>query len=131
MSTDCCGHYKDSVAANYDPDDLIDPSLEDPDDYFAFRSDGTISIKEKNLSPSQKNRAVETLRILNLDDKRGRLRQCRKTAVDVYLATYPNMLDELEGCDDIERREFAEHEIECIQNDPYSTPIRHLLQNCI
>lgn len=131
MSTECCGHYKDSRAAGYDPNDLIDPSIEDPDDYFTFRTDGTITVNGNRLSPTQQTRAAETLRVLNLDDKRGRLRRCRKTAVEVYLATYPNMLVELEDCDDDERKEYAEYEIRCIEKDPHSTPIRHLLQNCI
>lgn len=131
MSTDSCGHYKDSTADDYDATQLIDPSIDDPDRFFSFRTDGTITVRVDDLTDAQHSRAAETLRVLNLDDKRGRLRKCRKTAIDVYLSTYPDMLSELQACDEVSRRDFAEYEISCIANDPYSTPIRHLLKSCI
>jgi hypothetical protein len=131
MSTDSCGHYKDSTADGYDPTQLIDPTIDDPDRFFSFRTDGTITVRVDDLTDAEHLRAAETLRVLNLDDKRGRLRKCRKTAVDVYLSTYPDLLSELQACDEVSRRDFAEYEISCIANDPYSTPIRHLLKSCI
>src|SRR4051812_18958917 len=35
---DSCGRFKDHGAGAYDPDDLIDPCVEDPDRLFRFRS---------------------------------------------------------------------------------------------
>lgn len=66
----------------FDPDDLIDPAIDDPDDYFVFVTDGTIRLKD-DLSADQVKRANETLRVFHLDES-AYLRKSREDAVKPY-----------------------------------------------
>ena len=43
--TDSCGHYKDHGAGAYNVNDLVELCIDDPDEFFRFRADGTISIR--------------------------------------------------------------------------------------
>lgn len=63
--TDSCGHFKDRGAGRYNVADLINPCCDDPDHFFVFRSDGTISIR-RGLSADDARRARETLRVFHL-----------------------------------------------------------------
>ena len=42
---DSCGHFKDHGAGTYSPNDLIDPCADEPDLFFRFRSNGSISLQ--------------------------------------------------------------------------------------
>ncbi|ACS54511.1 conserved hypothetical protein [Rhizobium leguminosarum bv. trifolii WSM1325] len=122
--TDSCGHFKDNGAGQYDVADLINPCFDDPDVFFVFQADGTISIRH-GLSAVDEHRARETLRILSLDAEWGRLRVMRKIAVSGYVDDADTAFNEGWPPDDI-CSYFAE-ELECARNLPFYTAIRHVL----
>jgi hypothetical protein len=120
--TDSCGHYKDRGAGPYLVNDLIEPCVHDPDKYFRFRTDGTISVRS-GLSELDNNRAEETLRVFNLNPTWGRLRNMRKTAVSGYVSM-------IVGCDGFsiaELQELLANELAQAAALPFSTAIRHVL----
>ncbi|MGN7974867.1 retron Ec78 anti-phage system effector HNH endonuclease PtuB [Serratia sp. 22264] len=84
-SGDTCGHYKDRLGKNgpgdYEPNEIIKPDRDDPNDYFDFLQTGTIKIKEK-LSNENATKARETLRVLNLTH--GALNSARKKQIDIF-----------------------------------------------
>lgn len=120
--TDSCGHFKDHGAGPYDVGDLIDPCCDDPDEFFRFRSDGTITIRPE-LTPADRHRAEETLRVFNLNPQWGRLRNMRKAAVSAYVL----MVDPNVGFSEDEWREFFSDELERSVTHPFYTAIRHVL----
>ena len=119
---DSCGHFKDHGAGAYDVNDLIDPCSDDPDHFFRFRLDGTISVRQ-GLSASDKRKADETLRVLNLHPKWGRLRNMRKAA----LSNYVYLVDEASGFAPAELQELFRDELNAARHLPFSTAIRHVL----
>jgi uncharacterized protein (TIGR02646 family) len=121
---DSCGHFKDHGAGSYDVDNLINPCCDDPDDFFIFQADGTISIRD-TISEADRRRASETLRVFSLDAKWGRLRAMRKAAVSGYVGDADAAFNEGWLPDDI-RAYFAE-ELEYACNLPFCTAIRHVL----
>jgi uncharacterized protein (TIGR02646 family) len=119
---DSCGHYKDNKAGEYSSDDLIDPCFDDPDKFFRFRSDGTISVRT-GLAEVDLRKAEETLRVFNLHPKFGRLRNMRQSAVSSYIHQVNN-LPEMSKTD---LRYLLEGELAATANLPFSTAIRHVL----
>jgi uncharacterized protein (TIGR02646 family) len=119
---DSCGRNKDHRAGEFDVDDLIDPCIDDPDVFFRFRADGTISIRP-GLQDHQKHRAEETLRVFNLNPEWGRLRYMRKAAVSGYIELVadcaPFSMNEL--------NELLEKELSEAKKGPFYTAIRHVL----
>lgn len=79
-----CGHFKDKEGVDgpgeYNPYDLIKPDEDDPSNYFHFIATGHIRINE-NLSSADKNRAEETVRVLNLSA--GTLNSAREAQIDI------------------------------------------------
>ena len=75
---DSCGIYKDNMV--YDIHDIINPSVDDPLDFFTYDSEGFIHPK-KGLSKSMKHKAEETIRVFNLNCPR--LKQIRKDAASI------------------------------------------------
>lgn len=126
--TDCCGHYKDAGAGPYLPGDLLDPCNDDPDLFFHFRSNGTISVRE-GLKPVSRHRALETLRVFNLDADQGHLRAMRRRAVETYQAVEPGILEMLCESSEAERRAWIAEEIDRTAGEPFSTVIRHLFED--
>lgn len=119
---DSCGRYKDHGAGAYVPNDLVDPCLDDPDHFFRFRSDGTISFRS-GLSVADMRRAEQTLRVFNLNPKWGRLRNMRKAAVSAYVTL-------VDGCREFslaELQDFLREELELAAALPFSAAIRHVL----
>lgn len=119
---DSCGHFKDRGAGPYVVDDLIEPCVDDPDMFFRFRSDGTISIRPE-LTAADHHRAEETLRVFNLNPQWGRLRNMRRAAVSGYVS----MIDPYVGFSADDWREFFSDELERIATQPFYTAIRHVL----
>lgn len=79
MRPSSCGKHKDAfVKSKDDCIRLIDPAKEDPERFFAFGYDGTISVRQ-NLSPVDENRAKFTLAAFHLDDPK--LTQERKNVL--------------------------------------------------
>ena len=121
---DSCGHHKDNGAGAYNVDDLIDPCCEEPERYFRFRSDGTISVRS-GLSPYDERRARETIRVFSLDAEWGRLRRMRKEAVIGYVISANEALDAGYTPDEI--KDLFADELEATASLPFSTAIRHVL----
>ncbi len=121
---DSCGHYKDHGSGDYEPTDLLEPSVDNPDRYFRFRSDGTIQLRP-GLTQQDEHRARETLRVFNLHPESGRLRNMRKGAA----ATYLGLLNELVALTVAERRDYVRLEIEASADEPFCTLIRHLFED--
>ena len=119
---DSCGRHKDHGAGVYNVNDLIDPCIDDPDVFFQFRSDGTISIR-RGLSLAERRKAEETLRVFNLHPNWGRLRNMRKATV----ANYVFMVDELSGFEQSELYSLFSEELAATRHLPFSTAIRHVL----
>ncbi len=122
--TDSCGHFKDRDGSPYNVADLIDPCCDDPDRFFLFRSDGTISLRN-GLSLSDQHRATETLRVFSLDANWGRLRKMRKAAVSGFVL----MADEAvnAGFSPMDIQELFETELNVARSLPFSSAIRHVL----
>lgn len=70
-----CGHFKDSQAGQFDIQDIIDPSAEDPSRYFRYDGNGGVSPIEADAARPHK--AAETIRVFNLD-KAPALRALRR-----------------------------------------------------
>lgn len=122
--TDSCGHFKDHGAGPYIVDDLVNPCCDDPDAFFIFRADGTISIRD-GISALDRHRASETLRVFSLDADWGRLRAMRKIAVSGYVTDADTAFSEGWPPDDI--REYFAEELDYSRHLPFSTAIRHVL----
>jgi uncharacterized protein (TIGR02646 family) len=122
--TDSCGHFKDHGAGAYDVNQLVDPCCDDPDLFFRFRSDGTIDV-QLGLSPADKHKAEETLRVFGLCAQWGRLRNMRKAAVSGYLEDVREAIKAGFGPDDLV--EYFEETLQEIATLPFSTAIRHVL----
>lgn len=66
-----CGHYKDQfliggIKRAYNPNALIKPDIEDPEDFLQFLDSGKVKPKE-GLTDAMEKRAAETIAALNLD----------------------------------------------------------------
>ena len=127
---ECCGHFKDTGGSPYNPDDLINPCDDDPDDFFRFYSDGTIRVRD-GLSPTHQRRATETLRVFNLQAEHGRLRALRRQAFVGYEALEGSIVEALLGFSEADRRDFIREEIQRTADEPFSTVIRHLFQDLL
>lgn len=122
---DTCGKHKDSCGL-YNHADLLKPDVDDPDDFLVFVSDGTIVARE-GLQPNQRNRATETLRVLNLDAEHGALRHMRKQAAAGYLQMAEEFRQFSTEFDEAEWRPLLEQELAAIAQLPFVTVIRHAL----
>lgn len=121
---DSCGHYKDHGADLYDVADLIDPCCDDPDQFFRFRSNGTIDIRA-GLTADQYRRASETLRVFGLDGEWGRLRRMRHQAVVGYLTDVEDAAEA--GFTPEELKAYFQETLQIAATLPFSTTIRHVL----
>lgn len=78
---DSCGYYKDHRRILYDMEDIIDPSIEDPQDFFAYSpSDGRIEIR--SVSVADKKRAEKTIDVFNLANS-PKLRGIRRRIAEI------------------------------------------------
>ncbi|UVM28914.1 TIGR02646 family protein [Pseudomonas sp. B21-021] len=122
---DACGKFKDDCGP-YDHNLLIKPDVDDPDDFLIFVKDGTI-IPRADLNDRARRRALETLRIFNLDAQNGALRAMRQEAIRPHLDTAHAIMEMFEEFPQIDIQEFIEGEIQKIAHLPFSTSIRHTL----
>ncbi|MBK9263296.1 MAG: TIGR02646 family protein [Polyangiaceae bacterium] len=118
---DSCGHWKDQHE-RYDPDDLLDPCVDDPDEFFRFRSDGSIDIR-KDLDERRRHRARTTLRVFNLDAHRGRLQLMRRR----HLAGFAAMVADVHGLSPSELQQLLAAELVAAESGPFYTAVRHVL----
>ncbi|MDP2778968.1 retron Ec78 anti-phage system effector HNH endonuclease PtuB [Devosia sp.] len=124
--TDCCGKYKDVKARPYDPKDLIKPDEEDPEDFFIFSANGSVSPRADPHKEKEKwHRAMETIRIFNLN---GPLQGIRHAAVRGYVTTFDALVNEVTPK---ELNEWILSEVSNTVNGPFVTAIRHVLTNTV
>lgn len=122
---DSCGKHKDKCGF-YNYTDLIKPDGEDPEHYFLFGQYGTISLRQ-GLNSQETHRADETLRILNLDAKRGPLRQIRKVACIGYVETAEAFQEMADHYTQEQWWPMLEEELATIRHLPFCTAIKHTL----
>jgi hypothetical protein len=96
------------------PIDLIDPSVEDPEQFLRFLPDGRVVAKD--AYGTGRHRAEETIRILNL--KCVRLQNMRANAIRTYTGA---------KMDIAECPEFIDEELNNIRNEPFATAIKQFL----
>ena len=121
-----CGKHKDNQT--YRPADLIKPDIDDPDNFLVFVDDGTVQPKV-GLTPAEKNRAVETIRIFNLN---GSLAAIRERELKGYIQTAESLAELLKLAAEFEDglQEYQtelDNELAAIQGLPFETAIRHIL----
>lgn len=124
-----CGKHKDdcnipngtSTKAAFLPSSIIDPGVDNPDDFFVFVYDGEVKVKD-GLSPGDLTRAKETLRIFQIADS-SYLRKSRADAVRSYVSH----LDLLNQIAPQKISEYATSELAKTQDAPFCTTIRHFL----
>lgn len=119
---DSCGKHKDNLPP-YNQQDLIKMDEEDPEQFLAFLADGNV-VPVKGLSPSDRHRAEETIRIFNLN---GALRQIRETAVKGYLQTAEELAAYAEEFDEVDWLPLLQDELSQIKDLPFTTAIKHML----
>ena len=124
-SEEHCGHYKDRKwASPYNPDELIKPDQDDPDQFLFFHSSGQVLPREK-ISEKDRRRASETIRVFGLDNPT--LEGARHRAVKGYRKMKDADLQEIESWSDAEREAYLQGEITATQWEPYATTIKHFL----
>ena len=129
-SKDHCGHYKDKGGSPYNPDELIKPDEQDPDDYLYFHSSGDVRVRNQlQLSEADLRLAKETIRVFNLNF--GELQGKRRKAAKAYMDKNTNIIDELMAWDQQEREEYISHEIEKTRWEPFATTIKHFLLKAV
>lgn len=97
INKDSCGKFKDESKPKivFNIQDIIDPSHEDPQDFFQYDALGRISPRD-DISFSSQKRAQETIRVLNLNS--ARLCNIRKSIASI-VKTYQENEDEDEEID--------------------------------
>ena len=102
---DSCGAYKDNQAGVFKLADIVDPSRENPSDFFQYDLQGNMHPR-KDLDPSRKRKAEETIRIFNLNCPRlANIRRKAINNVNAFLECMPikeeisNFLDSLSNVD--------------------------------
>lgn len=124
-----CGKCKDGCTkhagrrSRFEPDNLIDPSVVDPDEFLLFLSDGTVRPKD-GLLEEQEQKARETLRVFNLDQS-AYLRKSREDAVKPYISMFALLQQKAPD----QLAAFIESERENIASRPFSAAIRHFLRD--
>lgn len=123
-----CGKYKDKCRhasgpqKKFNSDHVINPAIDDPEKYFVFVYDGTISLVE-DLDTYDKLRAEETLRIFQL--RSVLLKKSREDAVSP-IKRIVEML--LENNRDL-LTAYIENELSKLTTTPFSTPIKNFLKS--
>lgn len=128
---DACGQTSYGPCARHDSDgaayadaDLIDPSLDDPEEYFLFVGDGQIRPRS-GLSPEKSRRAIATIRVFGLDCER--LRHMRKRVAAGYLHTAEELLDLAQVFAQQDVMDLLDGELQVTRHLPFATTIKHVL----
>lgn len=124
-----CGVHKDTCnirgssgkCRDFDPADVVDPCIDDPDLFMRFISDGSIQPRE-NLTPAQQRRYQETLRIFQLAEA-AFLVDSRRDAVQPYIDALNDLKPE--GPERI--RAYVARQLVRVGGYPFETAIRHFL----
>lgn len=117
-----CGDHKDECGV-YPPADLIKPDMDDPERFLLFDAQGGVSPRA-NLDEQQRHRAVETIRILNLNTE---LRQIRFSEVQGYQQTAEYFAAMAAAFPVEEWWPLYQEELQKTAALPFATAIRHVL----
>lgn len=96
-----CGRYKDHIITDYDFNNLIRADTENASDYLDFLPDGHVTPKD-NLDCVSRIKAIETIRVLNLDCPR--LVNLRYKKIGAFQMLFEE-LEELRGCIDLQNHD--------------------------
>ncbi|MBX3448927.1 MAG: TIGR02646 family protein [Planctomycetaceae bacterium] len=121
-----CGCFKDRKSGPYNPNDLIDPSLDDPEQYLHFFSDGSIRLRP-GLNAAAQRRAEETLRVFNLDQEHGPLRHMRQAHCAGYIDLGIQLAELAVASTPEEWLPFLDEELANTRDLPFATAIKHTL----
>ncbi len=126
-----CGKHKDKCVKSggklqrFDPDDILDPNVDNPDEFLLFVVDGTVRVID-GLGEHRIRRASETLRVFQLADSPF-LRRSREDAVRPYLTAIESLL--AVGQDVVVR--YVQNELANVHSVPFGTTIRQYLEGFI
>src|ERR1700723_46316 len=126
-----CGKHKDKCTrpagpkATFDPNELIDPSVDDPPHFLLFVVAGTVRPRD-GLDVVGQRRALETLRVFQLADS-AYLRRSREDAVKPYVSAVDSLLSA--GRDAVVR--YLQSEGARIDSAPFSAVIRQYLEGIL
>lgn len=124
-----CGKYKDGcnkesgIRSKFDPSHLIDPAVDNPDDYLLFVTDGTVRPID-DLEEDLLKRAVESLRVFNLADS-AFLRKAREDAIRPYFSTISWFQEKAPDS----LKDYLRSEQSKIDSQPFSAAIRHFFRD--
>lgn len=119
---DSCGIHKDRCGP-YDHTELIKPDVEDPEHFLVFAATGSVHARA-NLSPAERSKAEETIRVLNLN---GTLKQIRRSLLFQYLETAETFAAMAAEHGDAAVLPLLQEELRNISSHPHATAIRHLM----
>lgn len=119
---DSCGKYKDKQLP-YEHHGIIKMDHDDPEYFLNFLPDGNVA-PTKGLTPANKHRAEETIRMFNLN---GSLRQIRETALKGYLQTAEDLATYAAEFDETDWLPLLQEELDQIKHLPFTTAIKHTL----
>ena len=123
----CCGKHKDKLARDYDFQNIIKPDADNPDDFLQFFADGTIAPRA-DLDTESRQRATETLRVMNLNAHNGKLRHMRKKAISGWLSSLETLKNQLlDSNEELVQKELADMLRETATLE-FATAIQHSLQ---
>lgn len=124
-----CGKYKDGCnreagpRSRFNPQHLIDPSVDNADDFLLFVTDGTVR-PIGDLNDDLRMRACESLRVFNLADS-AYLRKAREDAVRPYFSTISWLQENAPE----KVADYLHCEQSKIDLQPFSTSIRHFFRD--
>lgn len=122
-----CGHFKDrNGRPKYNPDNLIRPDTENPDEYLQFFSSGEV-LARSGLSVDQKLKADATIDVLNLNHPS--LKGRRSATAHSAKAFVIKELEFLETLPESERIELLSNEIDTFRGSAHPTVARHFFTN--
>jgi hypothetical protein len=108
--------------AKFDPDELIDPGVDDPEQFLLFVVDGTV-IPRPGLDPKSRNRAEQTLRVFRLAES-AYLQSLRADVIRPHLRAVESLLPF--GPELIAN--YVQSQMNDVERVPFSTAIRQYLE---
>jgi uncharacterized protein (TIGR02646 family) len=126
-----CGKHKDKCdrgtgpQAKFDPNDLLDACVDDPERFLLFVVDGTVRPRP-GLSDAERRRAEETLRVFQLAVS-PYLRRMREDALRPYIGA----VDVLRSAGPQLLVDYVRKELSKLESAPFATAIKQFLEGMI
>lgn len=118
-----CGIYKDNGAGQYNPDHLIKPDDDNPDDYLLFLTSGQV-VPAKGIDEIKLLKAQETIRVFNLNGDPALLGS-RRQALNIIMDEVKQLYDAYEEFDEKLWYELRNIEVKNTENKEFSTALKH------